>query len=274
MSLAVPLVFISHSGSDRAFAENIRDALGENNIITWINYYIGGGKEWRQKIDEALDKCQVVLVVASENSYNSPYVTYEIGYAMGQKKPVIALIYKNPYSKIHPRLRTVDYYDFRGKDWPFEGLLTDVHKLLKCNHAKVNTSKLKEDNNVFVSYTTSERDFGNAITRKLKKENISVQINILDKKQEDDWRREINGVLDSCKVVLVIVSADSQNSLYVTYEFAYAMGQKKRVIPLICDSADDKIHPRLTTLQRYDFRDTGNWPKKELLSDVKSLLGA
>lgn len=65
-----------------------------------------------------------------------------------------------------------------------------------------------------------------------------------------DWRFEIDEVIRTSDVVLVVVTPNSAESIYVTYEWTMALANRVRVIPLIY--VPGRMHPRLESLDRFD----------------------
>jgi hypothetical protein len=68
--------------------------------------------------------------------------------------------------------------------------------------------------------------------------------------------------------VLVALSANSAESSYVTFEWAYALGKGKAVVPL--KLAECHIHPKLETIQYLDFS-VGALPWESLFNRVREI---
>lgn len=66
-----------------------------------------------------------------------------------------------------------------------------------------------------------------------------------------EWRKGIETGISTSLAVLVALSPHSAESSYVTYEWAYALGKGKPVIPL--KLLDCNKHERLEILQDLDF---------------------
>ncbi|MEO1288703.1 MAG: toll/interleukin-1 receptor domain-containing protein [Chloroflexota bacterium] len=49
----------------------------------------------------------------------------------------------------------------------------------------------------------------------------------------DNWRDEISASLDEAYAVLIIITENSMESHYCTYEWSYALGQGIPLIPLL-----------------------------------------
>jgi len=64
-----------------------------------------------------------------------------------------------------------------------------------------------------------------------------------------DWRFDIDEAIYAADGVLVLLTPNSAESVYVTYEWSLALGMGKRVVPVIFKPA--KLHPRLETLEKF-----------------------
>jgi hypothetical protein len=75
-----------------------------------------------------------------------------------------------------------------------------------------------------------------------------------------DWRFEIDDAIRSSDAVLVVLTPNSAESIYVTYEWTLALALNIRVIPITYVPA--RFHPRLEHLERFDvtsFRDQSHF---------------
>jgi hypothetical protein len=66
-----------------------------------------------------------------------------------------------------------------------------------------------------------------------------------------DWRFEIDDAIRAADGVIVIVSPAAAESVYVTYEWALALGHGVPVVPVVFANA--QLHPRLQTLEHFNF---------------------
>ena len=78
----------------------------------------------------------------------------------------------------------------------------------------------------------------------------------------DNYRNDIDEALRQARAIVVILSPDSVNSMYVTYEWAYAMGRGIPVIPILRQTT--RTHPRLELLHYLSFQDPANPPWEKL----------
>ena len=84
----------------------------------------------------------------------------------------------------------------------------------------------------------------------------------------DDWKNKIDRYIEECFAMIVIVSPEAATSNNVTYEWAYAMGQGKHVLPLLIDLGitEKDVHPKLWALQYIPFHKPakGDWENLKL----------
>lgn len=105
-------VFISYAHVDYEFVTTVIERLLESNINVWLDTdQLMVGKEWRIGIDKAIEDAFAVLVVMSPAAKASEYVTFEWAFALGAKKDVIIVMYKE--TALHPRLEVLQYLDFK-----------------------------------------------------------------------------------------------------------------------------------------------------------------
>jgi CRP-like cAMP-binding protein len=111
-----PNVFLSYARADAEFATRLANDLTRQKIDVWLDIYrIDPGKSWGRQIGEALDSCQVMLLVLSPNSVDSENVEDEWNYYLDQKKPVVTVLYQP--CKIPYRLSKLQYVSFHETDY-------------------------------------------------------------------------------------------------------------------------------------------------------------
>jgi hypothetical protein len=67
--------------------------------------------------------------------------------------------------------------------------------------------------------------------------------------------KNIDSAIRASAIVIVVLSRAAHASLYVNYEWAFALGSGARVIPLLRERL--RLHPRLSSLQFVDFTKPG-----------------
>jgi CRP-like cAMP-binding protein len=109
-------VFVSYARADQGFVSRLSTSLLKQQIDVWLDVYrLEPGKSWARQIGEALDACQMMLLVLSPASVASENVEDEWNYYLDQKKPIIAVLHER--CKIPYRLSKLHFIDFRDTDY-------------------------------------------------------------------------------------------------------------------------------------------------------------
>ena len=142
---------------------------------------------------------------------------------------------------------------------------------LTLGHTSLKITEIK--NQVFISYSAHNKTFADEVYEKLKSAGIKVWMDTEKIRGGDNWRKEIEDALVESDIILVLLDKKSVKSHYVTYEWAFALGNKREemVIPLIIENC--KMHKRIDDIRKHhiDFSKGKNWIK--LIDDIKSKLG-
>ena len=123
---------------------------------------------------------------------------------------------------------------------------------------------------IFISYASEDAVFAQLVKMTLEASNIEVWLDSGNLRMGEEWRDAIDRGIDTAGAVLVILTPHSSRSEYVTYEWAYALGKGKRIIPLLYKETN--IHPRLDVIQHEDFQDPQAFPWAKLILEVKNQL--
>jgi hypothetical protein len=122
---------------------------------------------------------------------------------------------------------------------------------------------------IFISYSRQDYFFAEMLAIKLHAEGFTVWRDLGSIRAGDDWRESIeNGIKESVAVV-VALSSSSAESPYLTYEWAYALGLSKTVIPVLL--SDCTVHPRLKYRQHVDFSYPKSLPWPELIHRLREV---
>ena len=106
-------------------------------------------------------------------------------------------------------------------------------------------------NTVFLSYASNDYFFAEMLALKLHDEGFQIWRDNNSIRAGDDWRQSIEDGIKESVAIIVALSSSSAQSPYVTYEWAYAIGMSKPVIPV--KLSDCTIHPKLEPTQYIDF---------------------
>lgn len=84
------VVFISHEKSDDGLAHEIRSYLQAGGFTCWLAPDdIHGPTPWPEQISNAIDACDVMLVIVSAHANRSPHVSREVDLAVEKAKPLL-----------------------------------------------------------------------------------------------------------------------------------------------------------------------------------------
>ncbi len=90
-----PYIFISYSQEDRAYVDKLVEGLSKQQLKVWIEKkQIGYGDNLHHVIEEALDNCQVFIVVMTPNSRKAKWVMNELSRATRLDKFIVGILLK------------------------------------------------------------------------------------------------------------------------------------------------------------------------------------
>jgi TIR domain/Protein of unknown function (DUF1566) len=106
-------------------------------------------------------------------------------------------------------------------------------------------------NNVFLSYTRTDDQFVLKLANDLRQAGADIWIDQLDIPAGSRWEKEVEKALINAECLLVVLSPVSASSDNVSDEIAYAIDNKKRIIPIIYKACS--VPFRIRSLQFIDF---------------------
>lgn len=118
----------------------------------------------------------------------------------------------------------------------------------------------------FFSYSRKDAAFVKRLATDLKKEGANVWLDQLDIIPGVAWDDAIQNALNEAYGILAIISDTSTKSKNVMDEISYAIGQGKRIIPLVIE--DCQVPFRLGRLQHIDFTQDYNTAFDSLLKTL------
>jgi HEAT repeat protein len=123
----------------------------------------------------------------------------------------------------------------------------------------------------FISYAHNDFEFAENLKHHLERANVEIWMDEERLRAGDDWREDIDKAIRDCFALVLIVSPASMNSQYVLYEWSFAWGAGKMVVPILYETVDnDKIHPRLDRRQYLNFTNRMR-PWVELIQRLEDL---
>ncbi|MDX2161698.1 MAG: toll/interleukin-1 receptor domain-containing protein [bacterium] len=84
------------------------------------------------------------------------------------------------------------------------------------------------------------------------------------------WEEAIDDAINACRIVVVIITPEATQSQYVNYEWCYALGRGKHIIPVYFDDSD--VHVKLRKIQALDFtsRRSEKPPWDDLITQIQA----
>lgn len=141
----------------------------------------------------------------------------------------------------------------------------------------------------FVSYSHNDRDFVEELDEQIEETELSLWIDRRQLKAGEEWRKAIDNAISNSDGVIVVISQDSLTSQYCIYEWSYAMGLGKIIIPILlkdeyesirCEQGNEiierktvKIHPKIEIHQWENFVDESQRDWQKLIDRLKELAG-
>ena len=118
-------VFISYYRSDwEKYVKPLADSLAASGIKVWVDQYLlQGGDDWLDKINEALEKCNRMIICVTPSALQSKYVKMEYRYFFHHNKLLVPLICEK--TQLPAELEGIQYLDYE-----------DFAKLLRLLHQK------------------------------------------------------------------------------------------------------------------------------------------
>ncbi|MEO1286255.1 MAG: TIR domain-containing protein [Chloroflexota bacterium] len=127
-------IFISYASKNKEYVHKLANELRINGLDIWIDSDIPTGTTWADGIQNALNECDMMLLIVTENSMDSDYVTHEWSYFMGSGKPVYPFVLGGELPKnIHPRL---EHFQF---SFGTDDMLGNVSRIIDMLSSKRST---------------------------------------------------------------------------------------------------------------------------------------
>ena len=107
------LTFISYSRREFYFTESLVYSLHRQGVPTWFDVQrLQPGHDWERGIDQGLQSCTSLTLIASRASLSSPYVRAEWQSALTAHKPMYVVIFEAV--DLPPELAESSIFDFRS----------------------------------------------------------------------------------------------------------------------------------------------------------------
>lgn len=150
-----------------------------------------------------------------------------------------------------------------------------INKISKIKDEEIRvapTNKLEQStelakSEIFISHCNYDNDFVELLKIKLEQKGISVWIDFDRLEPGYNWKLEIDKAIKRAKTIIVIMTPEARESEYVTYEWSFAIGCGKRIIPILL--RETSLHPKLASIQYLNFTNFNSRPWNKLIENVK-----
>ncbi|WP_017324127.1 toll/interleukin-1 receptor domain-containing protein [Synechococcus sp. PCC 7336] len=129
-------VFISHSSKDTPIARKLTQRLSEAGLRVWMpENEILPGDNWAQKMGQALEESELMVVLISPHAFESEWLKEEIQYALtaDQYKGRLIPIFLDPKSEISSDvpwiLRKLNPIEWKGREEDWQQVIEKVRSL-------------------------------------------------------------------------------------------------------------------------------------------------
>lgn len=108
-----PQIYVSYNRKDwDEFVQPLVSHLRPLGFNTWIDQrYLGGGDDWMDKINEALDESKYMILCISSDALESKYVKMEYRYFYNNNKPIIPVICRQ-VDRLPAELQGIQYQPY------------------------------------------------------------------------------------------------------------------------------------------------------------------
>lgn len=128
---------------------------------------------------------------------------------------------------------------------------------------------------VFLSYSRKDKDLMQRIRDDLRAQHITVWTDDFLTPGTDAWNKAIEQAIEDAGCIVVILSPDAKESLWVNRELAYALSRKspRRIFPVLArGDENDSIPIELIRTQRINFQRNYNTAIQQLIGNIRNHL--
>ncbi|CAG0953023.1 hypothetical protein ANAEL_00174 [Anaerolineales bacterium] len=119
-------IFISYSRVDTEFVTRLITDLTRQGLNIWMDQRnIGAGQRWDSVIQDALEACDLFMIVLSPHSVESENVLDELSFAINSNKRIIPILLRN--CEIPYRIARIQFVNFtRDYQTGFQHLISEI----------------------------------------------------------------------------------------------------------------------------------------------------
>ena len=147
-------IFISYSHKDSSYVHKLVRALEEEGFEVWIDDRIHYGSEWPKVVTRNLDASDGVIIVMSNNSFESDMVQNEITRARDEKKPIFPLLLDGKNWLI---VQAKQFVDVKDGSLPTEKFYKRLEEITSRKNEKAEREAAEKAEREMAERNTSEK---------------------------------------------------------------------------------------------------------------------
>ena len=283
-------IFISYSHEDEAWKERLLNSLRvlerKESVTLWDASELTPGSDWSEEIGSALQQTDIAVLLVSPSFLASDFIVNRELPALLERRQkeglaIIPVLVRPCLWDFLPGLAELQFANdtskplSSGSEEERDKAITSITQLIaslsealaertstggvssegysKRRSAATQPSRreLKRNEHIFISHSKEDGDFAELLKLRLEREGYQAWVDSDRLDPGNDWREEIDQGIRDALLIIAVMSPDARASEYVTYEWAFAWGYGKKVIPIMLRQST--LHPRLATLQYLDF---------------------
>jgi hypothetical protein len=290
-------IFIAYRSLDAVRVDTIvsrlstlRDDDGGNLYDIWRDKTnLSVGSDWWQAILDAIENCDVFILMVSKESVKSPYCRAEVAYAYALNIPILPLVlegewfdnqvvnkddidYWSDVPKEIIRLNLQFIFD-RGNSGTINevqkslrylaiGRITGAWSPLKANRpsepriiigADGLIDKMGDRHDIFLSYSRKDDDIMQQVKQSFYEAGLSVWTDEGIEVGTDDWQEAIGDAIKDTKALVCICSPDAIASRWVKAELKRAELRKKPIFLIL--ARGDELYAIPFGYEHHQFTD-------------------
>jgi len=243
-------VFVAYTFADRQLAARIIATVEKAGLRCWsFERDIAPGSPWAESIGDAIKACKIMLLLVSAKSIQSHYVAREIEHCVGLGKAVLPVLYG--LSETEVSTTRVDWSLMFGgvgfvvlsDDWAYDliciveqlrFLVSQAPGLMPLPEPRVDAERAAK---TFISHVHEDRVVALNVAHAAEMAGIKAWYYERDAIKGPSYILQIAEAVESCEVMIVVVSKNSMGSFQVAKEIDNAFKHEKAFLPVLLDVA-------------------------------------
>lgn len=237
-------VFISHAGADQRDVEEMVRFLETAGIVTWIAPRdVRPGQDYSDQILKAIEAAAAVIVTVSERSNESKFVRAEAEIAFSRNRP----IYPVRFHDVAPAAGLALFLQLRpstnafgpGRDDALGRLAGELRAVTSARQSEAASASVAAERpresttgHIFLSHSHKDRPQVDALAADLERHGLKVWMAPRDIPLGGNFMTSTGRAIEDCKAFVVVLSKQSNHSMWVHSETGTAYTLEKQIFPV------------------------------------------